>query len=150
MYCIRNGQNFCWMITECACGTHPGNFVTCPVIDPLTTEVELTSTDTYRIYTGLRMHENWTNHTIIGQTAYQRTSNVRQPNVFIRCRPFKVLNTSKTCQQIGLDKTDITWHGTHLSHEELKRNIWMDTNGQTNLLFITHLLALSAKVWQSP
>ena len=33
MDCIRNGQNVRWTITECACGTRPGNSVTCPVVN---------------------------------------------------------------------------------------------------------------------
>ena len=33
------------------------------------------------------------------QTTYQRTSNVHPPDIFIRWRPFDVLNMSKTCQQ---------------------------------------------------
>ena len=67
MYRIRNGHNIRQMITECACGTRPGNSVTCPVVDPFTTQVERTSTDTYEIPTGCRTHEN---RTTTGQTAY--------------------------------------------------------------------------------
>ena len=88
----------------------------------LSSQLKRTSTDSYRIPTGCRTHENRTNRTRTGKTAYQRTSNVHQPDIFIRWRPFEVLNMSKTCQRIGPDKTDITWHGTHSPHEELTRN----------------------------
>ena len=111
-----------WMITECACGTRPGNSVVCPVVNPFTTQVERTSTNSYRIPTGCRTHKNRTNRTGTGQTAYLHTSNVHLPDIFIRRRPFEVLNMSKTCQRIGPDKTDITWHGTHSPHKELTRN----------------------------
>ena len=33
MYSMINGQNFRRTITECTCGTHLGNPVTCPVVD---------------------------------------------------------------------------------------------------------------------
>ena len=47
-------------------GTRPGNSVTCPVVDPFTTQVEQTSRDTYRISTGCRTYENRTNRTTTG------------------------------------------------------------------------------------
>ena len=85
---------------------------------PFTTQVERTSKDTYRIPTGCWTHENRTKCIKTGQTAYQRMSNVYPPCIFIWWRLFKVLNISKTCQWIGPDKTDITWHGMHSTHEE--------------------------------
>ena len=69
-----------------------------------------------RIHTGYLQDAE---RTRTGQTAYQRTSNVHPPDIFIRWRPFEVLNMFKTCKRIRPDKTDITWHGTH---EERTRN----------------------------
>ena len=89
---------------------------------PITTQVERTSTDTYKMMTGCRNNENRTNRTRTGQTAYQHTSNVHPPDIFILWRLFEVLNMSKTCQQIAPDKTDITWHGRHSPHEQRTRN----------------------------
>ena len=89
---------------------------------PLTTQVKRTSTDTYRIHTRCRMHENRTNLTRTGQTAYQCINKVHPPYIFIRWRPFEVLNMSKTCQRIGTDKSDSTWNGTHSPHGEQTRN----------------------------
>ena len=89
---------------------------------PFTIQVERTSTDLHRISTGRRTHENRTNRTRTGQTAYQRMSNVHPTYILTRWRPFEVLNMSKTCQRIGPDKTDITWHGTHSLHRERTRN----------------------------
>ena len=89
---------------------------------PFTTQVERTSTDTYRIPTGCQTHAKRTNCTRTGQTAHQRTSNLHPPDILIRWRPFEVLNMSKTCQWIGPDKTDITWHGMHSLHDERTRN----------------------------
>ena len=119
MYRIRNGQNVHWTITECACGTRTGNSVACPVVD----RSQLRSNGHQRIHTGylqnaLRMR---TGHRT-GQTAYQRMSNAHPLYIFIRWRPFKVLNMYKTCQRIGSDKTDITWHGTLSPHGERTRN----------------------------
>ena len=85
---------------------------------PFTTQVERTLTDTCRIPTGCWTHENQTKCTKNGQTAYQWMSNVYPPCVFIRWRLFKVLNMSRTCQRIGQDKTDITWHGMYSTHGE--------------------------------
>ena len=110
---------------------------------PFTTEVERSSMDTYRIPSGCRTHENRTNRTRTGQAAYQRMSNVHPPYIFISWSPFEVLNMSKTCQRIGPDKTDITWHGTHSPHGEWTRKACK----QTRLLSITHPWVLSGKVW---
>ena len=66
-----------------------------------------------------------------GQTAYQPTSNVHPPDIFIRWRPFKVLNMFKTCQRIRPDKTDINRHGTHSTHEERTRNACEQTENFT-------------------
>ena len=98
------------MVTECACGTRPGNSVTCPVVNPFTTQVERTSTDSYRIPTGCRTHENRTNRTRTGQTAYQRTNNVHPPDIFIPWRPFEVLNI---VQNLPTDRTG--QNGYHLT-----------------------------------
>ena len=58
-----------------------------------------------RIHTGYLQDAE---RTRTGQTASQRTSNVHPPDIFIRWRPFEVLNMFKTCQRIRPDKTDIT------------------------------------------
>ena len=55
---------------------------------PFTTQVEQTSTDTYRIPTGCWLHDNRTNCTRTGQTAYQRLSIIHLPYIFIRWRLF--------------------------------------------------------------
>ena len=79
-----------------------------------------------------------------GQTARQpdKPHTERPTDIFIRWRPFELLNMFKNCQQIGPDKTDITGIGTHSPHKEMTRN----ANGQRILLSITRLLALSDKV----
>ena len=85
-------------------GTRPGSSVltvTCPVVD----RSQLRSNGHKRMHTGYLQDAE---RTRTGQTAYQRTSNVHPPDIFIRWRPYEVLNMSKTCQRIRLDKTDIT------------------------------------------
>ena len=135
MYRIRNGQNVRWMITECACGTRPGNFFTCPVDD----RSQLGSNGHQRIHTGYLQDAE---RIRTGQIAYQRMSNVHPPYIFIRWHPFDVLNMSKTCQRIGPDKTDITRHGTHSPHGERTKN----SCKRTRILSVTRPLVLSGKV----
>ena len=94
---------------------------------PFTTPVVRTSTDTYRIPTGIQTQENRTNRTWTGQTAYQRMSNVHLPYIFIWWRPFVVLNMSKTCQRIRPDKKNITWQGTYSPHGERTRSACKQT-----------------------
>ena len=104
MYHIRN--------TECTCGTHPGNSVTCPVVD----SSQLRSNRHQQIHTGYIQDAE---HMRTGQTAQELDkyhTNIRA-KIFILRRQFEVLNMSKTCQQIGPDKADITCYGTHSSHE---------------------------------
>ena len=48
MYRIRNRQNVRGPITECECGTHLGNSVTCPVVD----RSQLDSNGHQQIHTG--------------------------------------------------------------------------------------------------
>ena len=108
----------CQELVRLNCGTRPGNSVltvTCPVVD----RSQVRSNGHQWINTGYLQDAE---RTRTGQTAYQRTSNVRPPGIFIRWRPFEVLNMFKTCQRIRPDKTDITWHGTHSPHEERTRN----------------------------
>ena len=105
-------------LVRLTCGTCPGNSVltvTCPVVD----RSQVRSNGHQRIHTGYLQDAE---RTRTGQTAYKRTSNVHPPDIFIRWRPFEVLNMFKTCQRIRPDKTDITWHGTHSPHEERTRN----------------------------
>ena len=122
MHRIRNGQNVRWTVTEFACGTNPRNSVTCPIVD----HSQLRSNGYQRIHTGYlkdaeRMRTRQTTrvpdkpHTNARVTFIHRT-------LFIRWRPFEVLNISKTCRRIWLDKTDITWHVTHSPHGERTRN----------------------------
>ena len=103
-------------LVRLTCGTPPGNSVltvTCPVVDgPFATKILscpvsscLRSNGHKRIHTGYLQDAQ---RTRTGQTAYQRTSNVHPPDIFIRWRPFEVLNMFKTCQRIRPDKTDIT------------------------------------------
>ena len=75
--------------------------VTCPVVD----RSRIRSNEHKRMHTGYQQDAE---RTRTGQTAYQRTSTVHPPDIFIRWRPFEVLNMSKTCQRIRPDKTDIT------------------------------------------
>ena len=105
--------------------------------------------DTYRIPTGCQTHENRTNHTRTGQTTYQRMSNFHPPYIFIRWRPFEVLNMSKTCQRIEQDKTEITWRYAFTAWGTDKKRMQTDTNRQIILLSVTRPLVLTGKVWQS-
>ena len=130
MYHIRNGQNVRWTNTECACGTRLGNSVTCPAVD----RSQFRSNGHQRIHIGYlqdaeRMRTGKPTRT--GQTAYQRTSNVHPPDIFIQWRPFEVLDMYKNCQRIGPDKTDITWHVTHSRHEERTRHACKRTENFT-------------------
>ena len=111
MYRIRNGQNVRWRIKEWTCGTRPRNSFTCPADD----RSQFRSNGHQRIYTGCLQDAE---RMRTGQTAYQRMGNVHPPYIFIRWRPFEVLNMSKTCQRIGPDKTDITWTRTHSPHDK--------------------------------
>ena len=108
----------CQELVRLTCVTRPGNYVltvTCPVVD----RSQVKSNGHQRIHTGYLQDAE---RTRTGQTAYKRTSNVHPPDIFIRWRPFEVLNMFKTCQRIRPDKTDITWHGTHSPHEERTKN----------------------------
>ena len=138
MYHIRNGQNSRWTKTECACGTRLGNSVYLSWSWPFTIQVERTSWDTYRIPTGCRTHENRTNHTRTGRTAYQHTSNVHPPDIFIRY-----------VQNLPTDRTRP--NGYYLTRNVLTawRTNKKRMNGQRILLSVTRPLALSGKVWQS-
>ena len=94
----------CQDLVRLTCGTRPGNSVltvTCPVVD----RSQHRSNGHKRMHTGYLQDAE---RTRTGQTAYQRTSNVHPPDIFIRWRPFEVLNMSKTFQRIRPDKTDIT------------------------------------------
>ena len=89
-------------------GTRPFNMryssvltVTCPVVDR-----SQLRTNGHKLMHTRYLHD--AERTRTGQTAYQRTSNVYPPGIFIRWHPFEVLNMSKTCQRIRPDKTDIT------------------------------------------
>ena len=91
-------------LVRLTCGTRPGKSVltvTCPVVD----RSQVRSNGHQRIHTGYLQDAE---RTRTGQTAYKRTSNVHPPDIFIRWRPFEVLNMFKTCQRIRPDKTDIT------------------------------------------
>ena len=93
----------CQELVRLTCVTHPGNSVltvTYPVVD----RSQLRSNGHKRVHTGY-LHD--AERTRTGQTAHQRTSNVHPPDIFIRWRPFEVLNMSKTCQRIRPDKADI-------------------------------------------
>ena len=91
-------------LARLTCGTRPENSVltvTCPVVD----RSQVRSNAYQRIHTGYLQDAE---RMRTGQTAYKRASNVHSPDIFIRWRPFEVLNMFKTCQRIRTDKTDIT------------------------------------------
>ena len=141
----------CQELVRLTCGSRPGNSVlnvTCPVIDPL----QVGSNGHQGIHTGYLQDAE---RMRTGQSAYQRTSNVRPQDIFIRWRLFEVWNMFKTCQRIRPDKTDINWHGTHSPHEQRTRNAGKtDTIGQRIAISrcpsmsVTRPLVLSGKVWQ--
>ena len=116
-------------LVRLTCGTPPGNSVltvTCPVVDRSQLKSCLVSSHLVSGRTDINGYIPDTlqdaERTRTGQTAYQRTSNVHPPDISIRWRPFEVLTMFKTCQRIRLDKTDITWHGTHSPHGKRTRN----------------------------
>ena len=117
--------------------------VTCPEVDRSTTQVERTSTDTYRIPTGCLTHENRTNCIL---THKKRSSTEH-------LYPVASVRSFEHVQNLPMDKAG--QNGYYLTRNTFtawgtdKKRMWTDTNRQRILLSFTRLLALSGKVWQS-
>ena len=99
-----------------------------------TTQVERTSTDTYKIPTGCHRHEKWTDRTRAGQTAYQRMSNI---HIYLVAS----VGSFEHIQNLPTDRTGengfhLTWNAfTALGTN--KKRLQTDTNDQRILLSVS-------------
>ena len=149
MYRIRNGQNVRWTITECACGTRPGNVVTCPVVD----RSQLRSNghqrihrgylqDVERMRTGQSAHEPDKPHTKAWVTFIHRTylsGDARSKFWIVQNLPTDTCRTGQNGYR--LTRNAFTAWRTN------KKRMQTDTNGQRILLSVTRPLVLSGKGW---